>query len=70
MISCTRVNVDFDKIDQSDRLKVYCTSVEGKVGIEEVDARFYEVSYESRYGASINDVRAKRCVMLDKSQTK
>ena len=45
MISCTRVNVDFDKIDQSDRLKVYCTSVEGKVGIEEVDARFYEVSY-------------------------
>lgn len=65
MTSCTRVNVDFDKIDQSDRLKVYCTSVEGKVGIEQVNARFYEVSYGK--GTSINDVRAKRGGMLDKS---
>ena len=43
--SCVRVNVDFDTIDASDRLKAFCTSVERKFEAENSnDTRFYEVS--------------------------
>ena len=40
--SCVRINVDFDIIDQSDRLKVFCTSVERKFEAGDNDTRFYE----------------------------
>lgn len=41
--SCVRVNVDFDTIDASDRLKAFCTSVERKFEAENSnDTRFYE----------------------------
>ena len=44
--SCVSIDVDFNTIDQSDRLKVFCTSVERKIDASESDqddTRFYEV---------------------------
>ena len=42
--SCVRVKVDFDTIDQSDRLKAFCTSVERRPDVEIDDTRIYEVN--------------------------
>ena len=48
--SCNRIEVDFNIIDQSNRLKVFCTSVESKFDASEQannDTRFYEVNEEN-----------------------
>ena len=48
--SCNRIEVDFNIIDQSNRLKVFCTSVESKFDASESannDTRFYEVNEEN-----------------------
>ena len=43
--SCVRVNVDFDLIDRSEKLKAFCTSVERKFEAEnDEETRFYEVN--------------------------
>ena len=47
IFSCVKVDVNFDLIDQSDRLQVFCTSLDRKPGDThgQDDTRYYEVGY-------------------------